>query len=319
MSKDLAATHTLVELAKRHRNKIALDIAHSIQWNPIIQDAQWFEANGLDSNVHTKAASIPTASVYLVNKGLEATTATTQQVTEPIIDIGDRVELDDTLVQRASNPSQYRYEEDMLHLEGLSRKFMSEFFYGDRSDVIGDLNGLATRYNDPTDSNVLDEGSTTDNACTSIWVIRWGKNGVFLSYPKNDKTFGLERNDEGKELITTTGNYRAYFRVSTFKMKFALNVRKDAAAQRLGSIDDTDAVDEDNLLEMLANIQEEYGDFKNTVMYCNTRAWKQLAIAAKDAGNTWHPSETPFGTWQWDFMGVPVKICGGLKDTEDDI
>ncbi|MFO7865961.1 MAG: hypothetical protein R6V02_03995, partial [Candidatus Aminicenantes bacterium] len=122
MSEDLATTHTLVELAKRTNNKEVLDIAYYMQRNPLLQDALWQEANGIDSHVHTKASAIPTASIRRANKGVDPSVAQTEQVQEPIIDIEDRSEIDELLVNRAPNPRKYRYNEDILHLEGMNRK-----------------------------------------------------------------------------------------------------------------------------------------------------------------------------------------------------
>lgn len=324
MAVDLSAYHTLVEFANRHKHKMLLDIIKSTKQNPLMTDSIWREANDLTKHTFTRAVSYPTASVRLLNKGAVPNVGQTQPYDEPVRSFENHVNIDEKYEKLEKNFAQYRYSEELLHLEGFSRTFMEQFLYGDPSTTLGEIEGLFTRYNDPSSQdNVHDEGSTTDDQCSSALMVKWGGDGLFLTYPQGDKNHGINREPRGKVLLVTdsTTGAQAWFWNTVFTLDFGLCAAKDVAVQRLGSIDSSNTVDPDNLVTMATNIYEEYGSYENVFLYVNGTVFGQMWKENNATPGLLTPSgrKDPWGNPVWAFNGIPVRLMGGLKNTEDDI
>ena len=322
MATEIASYMTLLEYGNRHKAKELLKIASSMKANPLITDAIWREGNDLTSHTFDKAVSYPSLSVRKLNGGVVPKSAQTQPETVPICSFEGHMNLDVKYEDlEGGNFPQFRADEESLHWEGASRTFMEEFLYG--TGIEGHVNGLFTRYNDPTEDNVFDEGSTTDSVCSSALMVKWGPDGVFFVYPKGSKKNGIIRQPMGKQLITknTTTGEQGWVWNTVFGLNFGLCVVKDAAVQRLGSIDTTDTIDPDNLVSMAVNIYEEYGSYENVVLYVNATVFGQLWAAnnAKPGILTESAKKDPWGNPVWQFNGIPVKLMGGLLTTENDI
>lgn len=323
MATEIASYMTLIEYGNRHKAKELLKIASSMKANPLISDAIWKEANDNTSHTFDKAVSYPSLSVRKLNKGVVPDNAQTQPETVPVCSFEGHMNLDVKYEElEGSNFPQFRADEEQLHWEGASRTFMSQFIYG--TGIEGNVEGLFTRYNAPaSQDNVYDEGSTTDSVCSSALMVKWGPDGVFLVYPKGSKKHGIIREPMGKQLVTvnTTTGEQQWVWNTVFGITFGLCVVKDVAVQRLGSIDSTDTVDPDNLTAMAVNMYEEYGSYDNVVLYVNATVFGQLWAAnnAKPGILSQSAKKDPWGNPVWAFNGIPIKLMGGLLNTEDDI
>ena len=316
---DVSAQLTLVELAKRTNNKQTLDIATVLsKMHPVIGDMVWVEANQLTGHVHTREAALPAGTWRDVNEGVSPSAAQTEQVTEQIGYLEDRSEIDELLVQLAPDPRAFRYNEDLRHLEGIGQTIETAFWYGDRAAYPKRINGICTRYNtlSPTPDNVQDAGSAA--TCTSVYIIKWGVNEVFMIYPRNSKTLGIEKNDKGLELITTTAPARLYMWVTQFKFNLGICVRDHRCVQRLANINGAsgataNVVDEDKLIEMYYNIP---GGHEGCVMYCNKAVATQLAIKAKNKPNVFWPTTDAFGNPVIKFWDIPIHVSEMITSSE---
>jgi hypothetical protein len=316
---DVSAQLTLVELAKRTNNKQTLDIAMTLaKLAPVIGDATFVEANRKDTHVHTRDEAIPSGTWRDVNEGVSPSAGQTSQVTEPIGYLEDRSEIDELLVKLAPNPRQFRYNEDLLHLEGIAQTIETAFWYGDRGTYPKRIDGIATRYNglSLTPDNVYTAGSATN--CTSAYIVKWGPNSVFLIYPQNSKTLGIEKNDKGLELITTTAPARLYKWVTQFVFNLGMAVRDDRCIQRLANINGAsgaaaNVVDEDKLIEMYFNIP---GGHEGCVMYVNKIVASQLAIKAKNKPNVFWPTTDAFGRPVTMFWDIPIHVSEMITSAE---
>ena len=316
---DVSAQLTLVELAKRTNNKQTLDIAMTLaKLSPVIGDATWQEANRLDTHVHTRDEAIPSGTWRDVNEGVDATAGQTSQLVEPIAYLEDRSEIDELLVKLAPDPRAFRYNEDLLHLEGLAQTVETAFWYGDRGAYPKRVNGICTRYNtlSPTPDNVYTAGSATN--CTSAYIIKWGVNACSLVYPQNSKTLGIEKNDKGLELIVTTGTKKIYKWVTQFIFNMGIVIRDDRCIQRQANINGAagaaaNVIDEDKLIEMYYNIPNGH---EGCVMYVNKIVASQLAIKAKNKPNVFWPTTDAFGRPQTMFWDIPVHVSEMITSAE---
>lgn len=320
---DVSAQLTLVELAKRTNNKQTLDIATVLsKYTPVIGDATWVEANQLTGHVHTRETALAGTGTWRdVNEGVKPTAGQTEQVTEPIGYLEDRSEIDELLVKLAPEPKVFRYNEDLLHLRGLAQTIETAFWYNDLATAPKAVDGFATRYSKltptaPDPDNVQDAGSGATR--TSVWFIKWGPDSVFLIYPRNSKTLGIEKNDKGLEHIVTTAPAALYKWVTQFVFNMGICVRDHKCVQRLANINGASGavanlVDINKLIEMYFEIP---GGTEGCVMYCNKAIMTQLAIMAKDKPNVIWTTNDAFGRPITKFWDIPIHVSEMITSAE---
>jgi hypothetical protein len=298
----------LVELSNRAHNKELLDLVSELTKDlPVLQDAPFFEANGETFHKHTKFITVPVASGRGMYEGVTPTGAQTKPNIEHLAWIEDHVNIDEQEIRLAPNPQQFRFDEDMAHMEGMRQKFGTMFLYGNHATTLTDVNGLATRYNALADANVWDNGGAGSDV-TSLWFIKWGKTGVFCVYPRNSKTMGIERNDMGKQLITPELGKQYFAFVTQFIFNFGLVVRDDRCVQRIANIE-TSISGGVNLIDVDLMIQakNKMPSLDGVVAYCNDTVLSQLEIAAKDKPNVIWPTTDAFGKRVLTFFGIPIR------------
>jgi hypothetical protein len=311
---DVSAQLTFVELAKRTDNKKLLTIAEILdKRNDLFQDAVWREGNQLTGHKHTQRAALATGTWRDINAGVSPTASQTQQITEPIGLLEARSEVDEELVRISPNPKQFRYEEDIAHVEGLGQTAVTAFLYGNLAVAPSGIQGIATRYNLLANANVWGAGGTTG---TAVYFIQWGNDAVHLIYPRGGANRMVEMNDKGLELITTTAPARFYAWVTQFIFHMGIVVRDDRCVQRVCNIEPTGAANifnEDLCIQALNAMPYEG---KGAIMYCNKTVKSQLEIIAKDKPNVLHTVIDPFGKPQTYFRGHPIHILEGITDAE---
>ena len=277
------------------------------------KDAIWGEANQLTGHVHTRRATLATGTWRDINDGVDPTATQTEQVTEPIGLLEDRSEIDEYEVKLAPNPKQFRYDEDLGHLEGNSQTFAGGFLYGDRATTPNGIDGIATRYNDLSLDNVWDGGASGG---TSVYFVQWGKREIFLIHPRNGANRVIEMNDKGLELITKTGTKRLYMWVTQFVFNAGIVVRQHRCIQRIANIatsGTSNLFDEDLGIEALIQMKNKG---EGAIMYCNKTVLAQLEIIAKDKPNVLHTVVDPWGKPQNYFRGHPIHLLEAIKDDE---
>lgn len=322
MATDLSLFMTMVEFGNQHNNKELLDIVKTIKANPLVTDAVWREGNGKLGHMFDRAVSYGSPSVRMINKGIIPSIGQTQPEEEKIRSFEKHLNIDVKYEDYEKDFKKFRASREDLQMEGFSREFMRLFLYGNKAATLGEVDGLFTRYDTPsTMDNVRDEGSTTDGVCSSALMVKWGEGGVYLVYPEGNKHNGVKRTPMGKVLLTTDSSTgaQAWFWNTVMSLDFGLIVEKDVAVQRLGSIDTTDTIDPDNLVDMAADITEEYGSYDDVVLYLNGRTWGQLWKENNAKPGLLAKTEDPFGNPVWAFDGIQIKLFGGLTKTEDDI
>jgi len=335
---------TLVELAKRTLSGQHLTIAEVLaETNEMLLDAVWIESNQPTSHITSKRVSLPAGTWRKVNSGVYREASTTLQIVETIGLCESYSVVDKFLVDIAANPREFRSQEDLAFVEGLSQTLADALFRDAATVIPGDMsanperfNGFVIRYNAlNATGNVQDEGGTAAaNDTTSVWIIQWSPSMVHMVYPKGSK-MGIEVRDLGEQTVQaglmTTGTdistvsssgtiteYQAYR--THFKIACGLVVRDDRCVQRLANIDalgGTAPLDEDNIIVMLNKLPYQG---KNAVIYANADTKTQLDILAKDAGSlSVATTNDVFGRPVTLFRGVPVRRVDAITNTETGI
>jgi hypothetical protein len=306
---------TLVELAKRTHHGDVIDIAEVLsEDNELFVDAIFVEANGTDSHTFTQRTSEPTGSWSMINKGIPYESSTTKQVVEPIAMLESYSRVDDRLLRKAKDKQKFRRDEDLSHVNGMIKTIHTAFFYSSLAEDMRKIDGVSTRYNALSDANVYDGGGSGGDE-TSIWLVQWGRDKVFLTYSIVSPTgtpIGFE--DLGKKLVEDSdGNpYQAW--VTHFEFEIGICIKDDRCIQRIANVEQsgtTNIFDEDLVIEALNNMPNRGS---GATIYANIPIVTQVDIRAKDKTNVSYGMDTVFGQQVTTFMKRPVRLIEKLTD-----
>tara|TARA_Y100000310_G_scaffold337746_1_gene425623 strand:+ start:1176 stop:2141 length:966 start_codon:yes stop_codon:yes gene_type:complete len=307
---------TLVELAKRTNNGNLLTIAEVLEeTNEIFTDAPWLEANQTTSHIVTRRNSLPTGTYRKLNKGVPSESSTTTQVVEAISMLESYSKVDAKLVKIAPNPVQFRSQEDMAFVEGLSQTSADTLIYGNMGANPERFNGFMTRANELSDNNVVNNGGGGSDT-TSILIVQWGPSMCHLTYPKGSKTMGIQARDLGEDTVLDDDNneYQAFR--THFTIDMGLVVRDDRCVQRIANIESSGSsniFDDDVLIRRLRVLPYKA---RGAVIYGNRTILAQMDIKAKDKSNVNYDTSNIFGVPVTTFRGVPVRQVDAILDTE---
>jgi len=310
---------TFLELSKSILDKGMIDIAEVMNANQgrILEDIPWYECNQILSEKVARRATLPHGTWRKVNSGVAKEAASKQVAVEPTALLEARSEIDEALVDNAPNPVQFRRNEDLAFVEGLSQEFAKTLIWGttEGSAVVApeEIVGLQQRLAALSLTTVVDNGGTTASTLTSIYVVNWGRNTVYCIYPaaaaKRGK-LGLSTVDKGTEPCLDASDNKFYAYVTQFKWYVGLAVKDELAIGRVPNIDITSGsgkytFDEDKLIEVL-----NLGHFEGpgTRIYMNKTIATQGQIRLKDKSNVnWSTSEGLGGLPIMTFSGVPCR------------
>jgi hypothetical protein len=310
---------TLLELAKRRDPDGSMSVIAEVLHddNPIIQDAPFVEANQATSHKMTRRLSLPTGTWRRINQGVAASASQTIQVIEPLAMLEAYSTPDKALVDMSPDPKAFRMSEATAFIEGMSQTLASTLFYGNSAANPEQFDGLAPRMAslDPDGLVVSANGSGSD--VTSIYIVQWGPNRVFLAYPKGHPAAGVEHRDLGEDTVhDADGNpfqaYRDHFRVYC-----GLAVKDSRCIARVANIETagtSNIFDEDRLITVLNRMPNSGA---GAIIYVNGTIKTQMEIALKDKANVNFTTDNGLGgVAMLRFRGIPVKKCDAILNTE---
>lgn len=321
----MAGELTLMDLAEETKDKRFVNVAKVLTKKvPPIEDAIWIEGFDLTSHTHGRDASLPSGNYRAINDGIDASKGQTKQIVEPIGLYEDRSQVDVYLTKIAPDPLEFRSRRDDQHLRGGAVWLGTKFLTGVRDATTpGGVNGFQTRraslgLTAPSGQSIIWNNGGSGGSHTSIWLVQWGEDGVFFTYPKNSKTAGIEEEDLGKQLVTGANSKQMVAYVTEFTYNYGICVANDRSLVRVCNIgtSTTNNVDIDVLIKAILNMRDQG---EGSVMYLNATAYAQLEIAAKNMGEhvlRWIKVED---TWVQYFKNTKVKIWESITDTETEV
>jgi hypothetical protein len=312
---------TLIELAKRTANNELLSIAEVLnETNDMLDNAVWVEANQLTSHVTTIRTSLPTGYFRAINEGVPREASSSRQIVEPMGELYAYSTIDKKLVDISPNPNQFRSDEDKAFIEGLGHTLQKTIIYGNRSDDVKQIDGLAVRsdWSSLGKPYVWGAGGTGADL-TSMWLIQWGVDKVHLIYPKGSQTMGIKRTDLGEQTVYDSEYNPLQGYTSHFTADCGLVVRNPRNVQRIANIEtsgSTNTLDDDLIINALNQMVSRGA---GAVIYCNRTLLSQLDVLAKDKTNVTYTSGEVFGKPVTLFQGHPVRLVDQIMDTETEI
>lgn len=322
---------TMLDLAKRvdPNGDTASIVEVMAQDNEIVQDAIWSEGNDTFSNLTTQRSSLPKGGTRRINAGYGTGVSNTRQIVDTLSMIGQYSECDKRLADAAPNPQEFRNTEASAFIEGIGQTLAEKMVYGngflDPEDLTGIAPRLATLSGSGSAKNTVLGCSGTGSDLTSVYLVRWGLDTVFMFYPKNQPNVGVKHSDLGEVTLeeynpsgqATGRKYQGYR--DLFEVCAGMAVRDPRAIGRVANIEVSGTTNtwSDNV--MLSVLNRMKGGGKGVSAYCNETVKTQVDIAVKDKTNVAYTSKEVFGVDVPAFRGVPIRRCDQILDSESQV
>jgi len=341
----LVNTHpTLLDVTKRLDFNGKIDKIAEIlnQTNRVLDDAVWIEANQVTAHKTTVRTGLPAPTWRKLYGGIQPTKSTTAQITDSLGMLEAVAEVDAALAELNSNVSEFRFSEELSHIEGMSQEIASKIFNGNEGTTPEAFSGLRMRFNTiagaPANAeNIINAalaangGSGTNTSvagiCWSMWLVGWGPNTVHCLYPKGSKA-GLQMTDLGKVMSENIdgSNGRAFIYRSHYRWDAGLTVRDWRYVVRIANIErsiltksSTSGADLIDCMSQATDLPPSL-DGARFAWYANRSlvSFLRRQITNKVANSTL-TMENVGGKPVMMFMGLPVRRCDALAPLEDRI
>jgi hypothetical protein len=333
------SAYNLLEAAKRKDpNGDSASIAEVLtEVNEMLLDAPWFPSNDTFAHKVVRRLSNPLGTWRKLNQGVATEASRTVEAWETIGMLESYSEIDQKIIDTSPSPQQARMDEARSFLEGMGQHLADTLIYGNSaaSDLSGvdagayapeEFTGFAARMNSlATTNNVLNAGGSGSDV-TSVFVVQWGRNQVFMIYPKDGApNAGIQHEDLGIQTVSTavgsnknsTAQFQAYR--DHFIVNAGLVVKDPRCIGRIANIESTGSTnifDEDDLITLLIRMKN---GGKGASIYVNKTVMTQMQIALKDKNNVYYTSaggEGLAGEPVVRFMGHPVRQMDSIAITE---
>jgi len=306
---------------------------------PLVRMLPMKASNNILSNIAVRTDSLPVAQTRRYNEGIKPTTSKNTTINDPIALFEDRSEVDMALWKIQNNPTTWRADQDMNHIEGLFQLMESQLFYGSIANNPGTFNGLATRFNNlesypngdtSWQPNVWNGGSTTGSV-TSAYMVEFSEDSFYGIYPTNSMA-GLSFRDLGeytKQLASATGavgnNYMYQVLGTLLEWYMGVQIADERCVQRIANINPVgfsgpNGFDE-NIFIQAKNWLPRAGEGSGTAIFVNRALKTQIDIRAVsqkiNAYTYFNSRETDvFGRSVTKFQNIPIYVAEKILSTE---
>ena len=317
------------------------------QANDVWDDMPILEANEIGGHEFVFRTSIPAGAWRQYNQGIPYSKSTTAKARVGLGSLEDYSQVDRMLAEDSGDIDQFRENEDVAFLEGMSQTMAQTLFYGNTAVTPIEFMGLSPFYNTITQANAQNaqnviNGLGIASANTSLWLVCWGERTIFGLYPRGSKA-GLTMEDKADTVpgFDSVGNrFEAY--TSWFRHQMGLCPQDWRYGARVANIDTTNAgLAGPNALDIFATMAQVMflpphlgkgtsgitkTDAVNDpspgirpVFYCNRtlRHWMDVQ-GMRDRNVLLHL--TDYAGMPCDvFRGIPIKIVDQILNTESQV
>jgi hypothetical protein len=303
------------------------------QGTPILEEGHWEESNDFQTYHLLQTMTEAVGTDAIINQGVNWEVNTLRPVTEIIQSLESALKIDVRILRKQKNAEEYKRIQAELFLRGLSKSFHDRVFYGGTTIAPttavspDEVMGLHTRFGTIANinynlvqgvqywpSNVVSAGGATGGGESSMWLIKWGKDGVFFPFPRDGQDFVNIEDMPEIQLVYDANNRPFRAEVTFFSIGFGLCVADWRCVQRLCNIDATHKWTSDAMVSLLAGLPDT--DMSGVVCYVPRFVWVQMNLEAKNNANSFHYDDAPWGRKTVYFMDVPIRVCDRITQTE---
>lgn len=321
---------TLADWAKRldPDGKVPVVAELLSQSNEILEDAVFMEGNLPTGHRVVIRTGLPSVYWRSINQGVPTSKSTTVQVDEAVGMLEAYARVDKDLAELNGNTAAFRLSEDTAFLEAMNQTQASTLLYGNPATDPRQYLGMGPRYGTISGAgnaqNIIDAGGTGSNN-TSIYLVVWGENTVFCTFPNGSKA-GLIHEDQGVLTVYDANNnpYQAY--QTHYQWKNGLVVKDWRYIVRIANINVANLVAESSAADIIKLMSRALDRIPNFGMgraafYMNRTVFSMLRIQALNKSQNAIAVQqglNQFGTPQsWTtFEGVPLRRVDQLLNTE---
>ena len=274
------------------------------EMNTIFAHSMWMEAN--DGSTHTVArtASLPTSSIKRTGIGTAPTSGSTVNAVEETMVRELWIEVEDEELNNSPNPEALIQYHIKLGVQAITQDSVQDWVYGNRGTSPETINGFFVRHGsiqtDRKQGRVL-SATGSSNANSSILGMKWGEDGIYMTFPVNHPTAGIDVVVSPLTDVTdSSGNITKKVRI---RIQFAYGIVEKNRRNifRLANIDAsiTSAnwitLVENNLITLCNDAPNDAVGFR---LYGNNFVKTNFDIRAKDKTNVYY---NPMG----NYIGQP--------------
>ena len=313
-------------------NKISGIIELMGRTNTILEDMYVVEGNLPTGQKTTIRTGLPTVTWRLLNYGVQPSKSITSQITDTCGMLEGYAEVDKALAEFNGNSAAWRLSEDAAFLEAMNQAMATTIFYGNQNTYPERFTGLLPRYpqygaevSTITAYNCIDTHPACTGAVqTSVWLVVWGPNTVHGIYPKGHVGGGFNHEDLKEVTLldsqTPAGRFQGYR--THYKWDLGFTVRDWRYAVRCANVDTV--LLSSTVVDLFTGMTRAYYRIPSfgmgrAVFYCNNLILQYLQIQAAAKTNLALKYEEVGGKPVTSFMGVPIKRCDALINTEAEV
>lgn len=321
---------TLLDIARRkdQAGNIATVVEMLSRDNPLLgEDVVWREGN-LDTGFKvSRREGLPQVTWRRLNEGVIPSKSDVGEYVETCGLMSALSKVDIKALESAGSPSEaaaLRAQEDSGFQQAFRNELERAMFYESTRTNPERMMGLSPRFDSVAawPNNLISStagGAPSGADQTSIWLVVWGDNTVFATFPKGTKA-GFEMIDRGDQLVRD-GNGNEYFaKVSEYNWRVGLVVRDYRYIVRIANVDTSGLSYTGNaLIQDMAKALERVQDLNagRAAFYCNRRVREYLRLQAMDTvKNGTLTMEQVAGKPVVMMGGVPVRRTDALLNTE---
>ena len=326
-----ATALTLADWSKRldPDGKIPVIAEMLSQTNEILEDMMFVEGNLPTGHRVTIRTGLPSVYWRQINQGVPRSKSTTAQVDEGTGMLEAYSAVDQKLAELAGNLANFRLSEDFAFIEAMNQGMAKNLMYGNVATNPAAYTGLATRYGTISGAgnaqNILDAGGTSTNN-TSIWLVGWGEQTVFGTFPKASKA-GLIHTDvtTNAPILDANGNpYQAY--QTHYEWHNGLVVKDWRYAARICNINTANLVAQSaaaDLITLMSRVLDRIPNFGmcKPAFYMNRTVYSMLRVQAMNKSQNALAIESGLNQFgnptKWlSFQGIPLRRVDQIVNTE---
>ena len=324
---------TLLDVAKRLKpdGSVETEVAELLsQTNAIVKDGVFVEANEKTAHRVTIRTGLPTVYYRSLNQGTPPSKSTTVQVKEGISLLEARATVDMKELSISGDPAALMMSESEPFLEAMNQRQAADTFYGNPAVDQRQYLGLAARYSVKSATNgqnIIDAGGVSTNN-TSIWLVGWGPQTVFYTYPPGTMA-GLQQRALGEQrVLDVSGNAYQAMEV-LYQWDNGLVVKDWRYATRIANINvanltsETGAADLMKLMSRAIDRIPQMGKC-NPAFYGNRTVMSMLKVQALNKSQNAiavQPALSQLGAvvpgqFEYQFLGIPLRLVDQILSTE---
>lgn len=292
------------------------------QQNEILLDAHWKEGNLPTGNRTTVRTGLPATYWRQANQGIPPSKSTTAQVDDHVGHLEARGQIDVLVARLNGNSAEFRLSENVPHMESMNQTLAETIFYGNTSLNPERFMGVAPRFSSlsaANGKNIVNAGGTGNNN-TSIWLMCWGDETAFMTYPKGSQA-GIKHQDlgEGDAFDSEGKRFRAL--MDLYELDAGMVVKDWRYVVRIANIDVANLIAGTSAADIIANMVIALNKLPSLNMgkcafYTNRTVRSMLDIQAMNRSNVYLTVGEEEGRPKTMLRGVPIRISDQLLETE---